>query len=155
VTDPSIRTATPPDAETLFDIQKAASLVAFAGVFTGPFPDEEIRADWAARLTDADREVLVAERDGHALGFATRAPEMLEQLFVLPDAQGTGAGSALHDAVLDRQRAAGETICRLWVLEANKQARAFYERRGWRADGETRLLNEPPRPLALRYAIEL
>jgi GNAT superfamily N-acetyltransferase len=155
VTDLSTRTATPADAETLFDLQKAASLAAFAGIFTGPFPDEEIRADWAAKLTDPDREVLIAEEGDKAIGFATRAPEMLEQLFVLPEAQGTGVGSALHDAVLDRQRAAGETICRLWVLEANEQARAFYERRGWRADGDTRLTNEPPRPRALRYAIRL
>jgi len=155
VTGLSIRRATPADAETLFDIQKAASLVAFAGIFTGPFPDEEIRADWTARLTDPDREVLVAERDGRPAGFATRAPEMLEQLFVLPEAQGTGVGSALHDAVLDRQRRAGGTICRLWVLEANRQARAFYERRGWRPDGETMRTNQPPRPRALRYAIRL
>ncbi len=126
MTDLSIRRATPADAETLFDIQKAASLVAFAGIFTGPLPDEEIRADWAAKLTDPDREVLVAERNGRTLAFATRAPEMLEQLFVLPDAQGTRVGSALHDAVLDR-----------------------------RPDGETRLTNEPPRPPALRYAIRL
>ena len=155
MTDPFIRRATAAEAETLFDIQKAASLLAFAGIFTGPFPDDEIHADWTARLTDPDREVLVAERAGQALGFATRAPEMLDQLFVLPDAQGTGVGSALHDAVLDRQQAAGDTICRLWVLEANQLARAFYERRGWRADGDTRRTNQPPRPPALRYAIRL
>jgi GNAT superfamily N-acetyltransferase len=155
VTDLLIRTATPAEAETLFDIQKAASLAAFAGIFTGPFPDEEIRAGWAATLTDPDREVLIAELEGTAIGFATRAPEMLDQLYVLPDAQGTGAGSALHDAVLDRQRAAGATICRLWVLEANTGARAFYEHRGWRPDGATRRVKELPRPPALRYAIDL
>jgi hypothetical protein len=33
--------------------------------------------------------------------------------------------------------------------------RAFYERRGWRADGETMRLNQPPRPSALRYVIRL
>jgi GNAT superfamily N-acetyltransferase len=150
-----VRIAGPPDAAALFDIQKAASLGAFAGIFTGPFPDEEIRADWAAKLTDPDLEVLIAERGGKAIGFATRAPEMLDQLFVVPEAQGAGVGSALHDAVLARQRAAGETVCRLWVLEANTQARAFYERRGWRPDGETMRTNQPPRPPALRYAIEL
>ena len=155
MTDLTIRTATLRDAETLFDIQKAASLVAFAGVFTNEFPDEEIRADWAAKLADPDRAVLIAEQNGTALGFATRAPEMLEQLFILPAAQGSGVGSALHDAVLDRERAAGRQTCRLWVLEANTRARAFYERRGWRPDGETRLLDEPPHPTALRYEIGL
>jgi GNAT superfamily N-acetyltransferase len=155
MTDLTIRTATPADAETLFDIQKAASLIAFAGVFAGEFPDDEIRADWAAKLADLDREVLIGEQHGTPVGFATRAPEMLEQLFVLPEAQGTGAGSALHDAVLASERDAGKTVCRLWVLEANTKARAFYERRGWRPDGETRLLDEPPHPTALRYEIGL
>ncbi len=155
MTDLTIRIAGPDDAETLFDVQKSASLVAFAGIFTGPFPDEEISADWAAKLTDPNREVLLAGRGGNALGFATRAPEMLDQLFVLPEAQGAGVGSELHDAVLDRQRAEGATVCRLWVLEANTQARGFYERRGWRPDGETMLTNQPPRPPALRYAIAL
>jgi RimJ/RimL family protein N-acetyltransferase len=27
----------------------------------------------------------------------------------------------------------------LWVLEANERARRFYERGGWKADGETRV----------------
>jgi GNAT superfamily N-acetyltransferase len=155
VTDLRTRQATAADAETLFDIQKEASLAAFAGIFTGPFPDEEIRADWTAKLTDPDREVLIAEHEGRPVGFATRAPEMLDQLYVLPDAQGTGTGSALHDAVLDRQRELGARTCRLWVLEANTEARGFYERRGWAPDGETMRTNQPPRPPALRYAISL
>jgi GNAT superfamily N-acetyltransferase len=155
VTDLSIRPATPADAETLFAIPKSASLAAFAGIFTGPFPDEEIRADWAEKLIDPDREVLVAEVDGEPVGFATRAPELLDQLYVRPESEGTGAGSALHDAVLERQRAAGAAVCRLWVMEPNTPARAFYGRRGWRPDGETRRLREPPRPLALRYEIRL
>lgn len=44
--------------------------------------------------------------------------------------------------------------CSLWVLEANERARSFYVRRGWRPNGDTRVVPFPPRPLDVGYTID-
>ena len=153
-----IRTARPDDAETLFAIQREASLAAFAHVFPPdryPFPDAAIRAEWDARLATPDTTTLIAERDGRAVGYVAFGHERLDSLFVLPDAQGAGVGSALHEEAVTANRRGGAPCCRLWVLEANEPARRFYERRGWYADGRTRRTPFPPEPLVLGYTLEL
>jgi GNAT superfamily N-acetyltransferase len=154
----NIRPATLADVATLFGIQRAASLAAFAHVFPPdryPFPDAAIRAEWDTRLSDGVTQTLIAERNGRAAGYVAFAPELLASLFVLPEAQGSGVGSALHDAAVAAQPALGAALCRLWVLEQNGQARAFYEHRGWRPDGRVRIAHFPPYPRELGYAIDV
>jgi ribosomal protein S18 acetylase RimI-like enzyme len=51
-------------------------------------------------------------------------------LYLLAAAQGSGAGSALLDAVLDEDEPAV-----LWVADPNPRAQAFYRRHGFRPDG--------------------
>jgi GNAT superfamily N-acetyltransferase len=153
-----LRAALPSDAERLFAIQRAASLHAFAHVFPPdryPFPDDAIRSEWEARLADGVTETLIAERHGRPVGYVSYAPELLVSLFALPDVQGSGIGSALHDAALAAQPGLGASVCRLWVLEENHPAREFYEHRGWRPDGRRRTASFPPYPQELGYSIDL
>jgi GNAT superfamily N-acetyltransferase len=154
----NIRAATPADGETLFIIQRTAALAAYAHVFPPAeyaYPDDAVRAEWQQRLTDGETQTVIAERDGRALAYVAYAPELLASLYVLPDAQGTGVGSALHDAALAAQPALGASVCRLWVLTENHAARAFYEHRGWRKDGRRRTAQYPPYPEEVGYTIEL
>ena len=58
----------------------------------------------------------------------------LYAIYALPEAWGTGAGTALMRAGLDLMREAGYAEAILWVLEDNPRARRFYEREGWRFD---------------------
>jgi GNAT superfamily N-acetyltransferase len=84
--------------------------------------------------------VWVAESDGAIVGFAAAgrsraedAPEGSWELFaiyVLAEHYGSGAGQALLDAAI------GQAAAALWILEDNPRARAFYERNGFRANGE-------------------
>ncbi|HEY3189142.1 MAG TPA: GNAT family N-acetyltransferase [Solirubrobacteraceae bacterium] len=153
-----MRAATSADAEAIFTILRTASLAAFAHVFPPaehPYPDDAIRAEWHHRLTDGATETLIAELDGRADGYVAYASELLVSLFVLPEAQGQGVGSALHDAALAAQPGLGARICRLWVLGRNDAARAFYEHRGWHLDGRRRTANYPPYPELVGYTIEL
>jgi RimJ/RimL family protein N-acetyltransferase len=55
----------------------------------------------------------------------------------------------LHDAALAEQPDCPEL--RLWVLEENHRARRFYEKHGWRGNGETRVVPYPPHPLDVGY----
>ena len=119
-----IRRAGPSDAE------------AIAAVFTPSFESltflpqlhtHDQHLSFIRRLV-ADDEVWVAEVEGRVVGFAALTADMLSQLYVHPDAQGRGAGSALLDRAKER-RAAGFTF---WVFQENEQGRRFYEARGCR-----------------------
>lgn len=153
-----IRAARPDESETLFAIQKTAALAAYAHIFPPdrfPFPEDEERASWQRRLSDPAVTTLVAEREAHPVGYIAFTDDQIDSLFVLPDAQAAGVGSALLDAAVDAQRAAGTQQSRLWVLAKNRPARRFYERRGWYADGQARQTAFPPHPLVLGYALDL
>lgn len=41
------------------------------------------------------------------------------------------------------------------VLEQNTRARRFYEKCGWRLNGDTRIVSFPPYPTDVGYTIEL
>jgi GNAT superfamily N-acetyltransferase len=150
-----IRRARPGDAETLLRIQREAAVGAFAHVFPPeqyPFPDDEVRASWERVLADPEIEVYVAETDGEPVGSVSVGHGFLRTLYVLPSHQRTGLGAELHDHALERLRALGHAEAKLWTLEGNDGARAFYERRGWRLNGETRVVEFPPYPLDVGYS---
>lgn len=139
-------------------IQRAASVAAFAHIFPPdryPFPEQPVQELWEQALAAAGADMLVAERAGEPVGVVSISPGWLQGLYVLPAAQGEGLGSRLHDEVLARRSAAGDSICRLWTLEGNDGARRFYERRGWSLDGHTRVVPFPPHPLDVGYSIDL
>ena len=56
-----------------------------------------------------------------------------------PSAFGSGGADLLMSAAFVALRAAPFTSAMLWVLGTNTRARRFYERRGWRPDGTTKL----------------
>jgi len=153
MTDATIRPATADDLEALLRIQRAASTTAFQHIFPPdkyPFPDDAVREEWREGLeTD---EIHVAEQDKEPVGVVRIGREYLAQLYVLPEHQGTGIGSVLHDLALERLRAHGHAEAKLWTLEHNSDARRFYERRGWALTGTTRVVPYPPNPIDVQYA---
>jgi hypothetical protein len=86
-----VRAARPDEAEVLVGIQQAASVAAFGHLFPParyPFPVGPVGERWRAALGAAEGGVLVAEREGLAVGVVQVAPERLDGLFVLPWAWG-------------------------------------------------------------------
>lgn len=89
--------------------------------------------DYAGLRARVDRDlasgwqVAVAETAGVVVGFVALRPDeaKLDQIFVLPEAFGHGAGPLLFDHAC-RAMPAGFT---LWTHGDNVRARAFYERR--------------------------
>jgi GNAT superfamily N-acetyltransferase len=114
---------------------------------------QETLDDLVARL--ADGQVIVAEDESGVLGFAVVSEGWLDRLYVAPGSWGTGVGSVLHDAAVERRRTAGDRRLRLWTLEANDRARSFYERHGWRLDGTTKTTRHPPHPVDVGYSLDL
>jgi GNAT superfamily N-acetyltransferase len=153
-----IREARPGEGEALAAIQRDASLAALAHIFPPelyPFPDEAVRQRWRDAVSDPALAVFVAEEDGAAVGVAACRREWLDGLYVVPASWGEGVGRALHDEALARLRGGGSWRCHLWVLEHNDRARRFYERLGWRENGETRVVPFPPHPIDVGYTIAL
>jgi GNAT superfamily N-acetyltransferase len=99
---------------------------------------------WTAALTDEryrDNRVAVAERDGQLIGIAMSGPPLDDEaewnrqlyvLYVLEADHGTGAGTALLEAVVEPD----ESVA-LWVADPNPRAHAFYRKHGFVADGTT------------------
>ena len=97
---------------------------------------------WTAALTDEryrENRVTVAERDGELVGIAMSGPPLdaesawvrhLYVLYVYAADHGTGAGSALLEAVVDPE----ESVA-LWVADPNPRAQAFYRKHRFVADG--------------------
>jgi GNAT superfamily N-acetyltransferase len=153
-----IRRARPDESETLLRIQREAAVAAFAHIFPPdrhPFPDDAVRDGWKRALSDSEVEVYVLEADGAPAGVVAIGHGFLRNLYVLPEHQGTGLGSTLHDHALERLRDRGCDEAKLWTLEGNHGARRFYERRGWSLNGETREVPFPPNPLDVGYSRSL
>jgi GNAT superfamily N-acetyltransferase len=104
-----------------------ARLPWLAGLHT---PDED-RGYWAGHLFETC-EIWGAERDGKLLGVIAFQKDWIDQLYILPEAQGQGIGSIL----LDIAKAAHPEL-RLWTFQRNAEARRFYEARGFAAIKET------------------
>jgi putative acetyltransferase len=79
-------------------------------------------------------EILVAERDGLAVGFAGIADGGLEMLFVADESRGEGVGSALLAEAVARHG-----VTRVDVNEQNPGALGFYLHRGFQEAGHSPL----------------
>jgi GNAT superfamily N-acetyltransferase len=120
-----VEPATPRDADALAALFLEARRAAMPWL-PELHSDEDVRSYLAERVL-RDCEVLVVRRRREPAAFLALRGDMVEHLYVRPDAQRAGLGSALLDAAKAR-RPAG---LRLWVFQRNHGARAFYARRGF------------------------
>jgi ribosomal protein S18 acetylase RimI-like enzyme len=144
----AVRPARAEDAAAIARVHVGTWRVAYAHVFglerlAGIDLDARTR-QWERWLA-GDVTAFVAERDASVVGFVWVGPSReaedeaeLYAIYVLPEAQGSGAGPALMDAGVEAMRASGASRAVLWVLEDNPRARRFYEREGWTLDGGRR-----------------
>jgi ribosomal protein S18 acetylase RimI-like enzyme len=120
-----------------------------SGMTYVPGPPDDVLPRIADDIFERHEEVWLAEEDGRLLGFlAIRRSrrddrEVLESLYVEPDAQNRGVGTAL----LDKAKALRPDGLYLWVFQRNEGARRFYERHGFRlvklTDGAENMEREP------------
>jgi GNAT superfamily N-acetyltransferase len=124
-----IRSATPDDVEAvvrIFRESRAEAMPWLPVVHTA----EEDAAFYRGRLAG---EAWVYELDGRVAGFALVTDDDLDALYVAPEAQRRGVGSALFR----RAQAARPGGLGWWVFRDNTRARRFYEGLGGRCLYET------------------
>jgi ribosomal protein S18 acetylase RimI-like enzyme len=137
----ALRRAHPDDSEAVADVFLASRVAAMPYL-----PDlhtaEETRA-WIRDVVLAEHDVRVAEVEGAVAGFLALGGATIEHLYVRPELQGRGIGSALLALAKDLR---GDGF-RLWVFQRNAGARRFYERHGLRlvelTDGAANEEREP------------
>jgi GNAT superfamily N-acetyltransferase len=117
-----IRRATQDDADAIADVLTAARAV--QAWFPPLHSPEETRSFVRDRLLPG-HETWVVESDGCVVAFAALTDDHLGHLFVHPDAQRRGIGTALLEHT-QRLLPGGFS---LWTHQAS-EARAFYEARG-------------------------
>jgi ribosomal protein S18 acetylase RimI-like enzyme len=137
------------------DTIAAVYIASFRGLTFLPtlHTDDQIRA-WIRDQMVPAHEVWVAEVAGRIVGFAALSGDLLGHIYVHPNEQDRGLGTALFD-IVKQERPGG---FRLWVFQKNEGARRFYERHGCQlvelTDGSGNEEKEPDalyecRPIAL------
>jgi GNAT superfamily N-acetyltransferase len=109
--------------------------------------DEALLAMSRALIADPDREgvqLIGRDSEGAPVGFATifwswstlsaSRIGVMNDLFVTPDARGSGLAQALIDACLDRAREHGAATLGWQTARDNARAQALYERVGARRE---------------------
>ena len=142
----TVRRAEPADARGIAEVHTRTWQAAYRHVFPADVLDnldvEERVRGWLERI-EADMAVWVAETEDGIVGFVAAGPSRTEDgfgelyaIYLLPEAWGGGAAAGLMAAFKDWLAEEGYTTAMLWVLADNPRARRFYEREGWRADGQ-------------------
>ena len=137
----TIRRARPADIELLLDVVGAIGEHQVGPpVWSGlPAPErEEMRDDWVEFLEDETATILIAERDGTAVGYAAFYAGDHPGVAHLPvagtrqDARGTGLGVSLVEHALHEAQRAGFKTVQLDWRSTNLLASRFWPRRGFR-----------------------
>ena len=123
VPDLVLRPATTDDAEQVTELYLATRRAAVPALPPQVHSHESVLAFMTGVIVD--KEVWIGEVD-EIVGFATLAEAFLDALYVGPDHQGFGIGTAL----LDLAKARRPDGFALWVFASNAPARGFYRRHG-------------------------
>jgi ribosomal protein S18 acetylase RimI-like enzyme len=126
----TIRQAGEGDVPELRRIAVAAYQHYVARIGREPAP---MGADYAAAARSG--HTYLAEQDGETAGFIVLVPEpgylLLENIAVLPTAQGQGLGTRLMALAEEHAAALGLPEIRLYTNEAMTENLAYYPRRGY------------------------
>ena len=121
-----LRPATTADLEVIADVHLASRHAAGEAFPPSVHTPDEVRG-WVRTWDLTTYDVWLAQSADRVVGYARCTTTWLDDLYLLPEAQGRGVGSALLDRVKE-ERPAGFG---LWVFESNLPARDFYRRRGF------------------------
>jgi GNAT superfamily N-acetyltransferase len=135
----------------------AVHVRAWQAVYRGHMPDEfldglnvgERTEMWRKLSVKPNRVLLVVDDlDGSISGFCDLIPSRdadaksttaeISAIYVSPNKWRQGIGQELLSAAVVRARGDGFSELTLWVLDANKRARTFYEKFGFVLDGGTK-----------------
>jgi GNAT superfamily N-acetyltransferase len=123
----AVRSASQPDAAPVAELWLRSRRAAL-DVMPAPVHSDAAVREWIASRVIAEMECRVAETAAGAIvGLLALDDDWVDQLYVSPDWQTHGVGSALLDQA-KRLRPGG---LQLWTFVSNRGACHFYEKRGF------------------------
>ncbi len=150
-----IRPAEEKDAPQIAKVHVRTWQCAYKGQIPDSYLDslsvEKRTKGWKESLSKSEPETqtFVAESDGKILGFVSAGsckdkkmpPEIGElwAIYVDQDHMGKGVGSLLLKNSLNYLRELKFTKAVLWVLTSNSRSRGWYESKGWKIEGKTKI----------------
>ena len=144
------RPATPADVPAIAGVRIRSWQAAYRGSVPQDYLDAlDVDAEIARRAGRPLDGQHVAVVDGSVVGWLGVGPYRADEgedvpgpscgeiaaIYALPEVWGRGVGRCLLAYGLGELRRLGLSPVLLWVLVANEQARRFYERAGFHADG--------------------
>lgn len=165
-----VRRATAEDAPGLARVHVAAWREAYRGIVPDShferFTVEARTERFRQSLAEGSEETYVAEAGGEIAGLLTlggcRDADLDEGtmgeiwgIYLAPEHWRQGIGTTLCREGEGLLAARGYSAAVLWVLEANEQARRFYEALGFQADGAKKEVHLVAPLTAVRYRKEL
>jgi ribosomal protein S18 acetylase RimI-like enzyme len=149
-----IRKAQLADAPELAEVHIRTRQHAYRGLLPSDFlarlSIDRRTTQWKEWLTQpsSNLAVFVAIVDGKVSGFSwvcsargddDKSTGELFAIYVMPESQGKGIGSRLIEKGEDYLQSAGFSEMILWVLAKIEPSLRFYENRGWKTDGSTKV----------------
>lgn len=132
-----VRPAVESDVEAIREVGHRTWPATYGAIAGDDYVAQGLQRWWSAEaVLESVRRggVFVAEADGEVVGMASfslhEGRPYLWKLYVRPDRQGLGAGSALLAAVIDALPP-GSTRLGLDHVDGNEQAAAFYRAKGF------------------------
>ena len=131
----SIRPATMADLARIAEIEVFNYRLNFYPIFRSDafYFDEMTVPNLMPLRADFIPDILIYD-DGVVKGFLHYGGDEVRRLYVEPVLQGQGIGAALLEYAIRELH-----VTRLWALEKNPRAIAFYQRHGFRVTEERRL----------------
>ena len=142
-------------AISVYDLLDLLPLVTAYRVFYEQLPNEERERDFITQNMSQKRSTIFIARNagGDAVGFVQLfqtfstvhlGPQfILEDLFVVPRARGSGVASKLLERAIQYAKETGVTGMFLETAMDNEAAQAVYERNGWTREGRFYKYNAP------------
>jgi lincosamide nucleotidyltransferase A/C/D/E len=145
-----VREATVADVPAVCTIRQRSWRAAYAGLMPQPLIDSiDLGTMWSSWCASVERPPTAATRlfvagppgEAHSYAWVRPADDSRDvgeigAIYSDPTVWGTRAGWTVFCAAVDHLRSQGFTELRLWMLKGNERAGRFYERAGWRLDGE-------------------
>lgn len=113
---------------------------AYRGIVPDDYLDSIPEGRWASKIDNPEWKTLVFTCDGKPVGTCSFCASRFDDfrgygeiisIYFLPGCTGKGYGRKLLERAISELRKDGYSYVHLWVLEQNRNARAFYSKLGF------------------------
>ncbi len=152
----TVRIAFSKDADVIGEVHSSAWKSAYRGIIPDSFIDSDTAAKRKNEFLDSIKDdkctyFLLEESDQPVGIVKTREANNgleIESIYILSEFRGKGLGRQFIDFIKVKRSGIF-----LWVLEANTNARRFYEKNGFTPTGETRTITRGVELTQIRYEL--